>query len=577
MKSLCKWLSAIALLLQSSSLFFAQLPSYLPPNGLVAWYPFNGNANDESGNGNDGVVNGATLAVDRFGLTHKAYQFDGIDDFIEVPVQQQSISSYAIMCWFKFPTSPISGDYKALVQASGGYPNSQYSLSLQMSANPLFPNQADNKISVSINGPGVFNGRISNSTYNDDVWHCLVGVWDAPDGAQTSSSFVKMYLDGALINESTTAVDYGSVLTPVSGYGNTLIGMMNHLIGGRYYQGGIDDIAIYNRALSAAEVTALYTATPTNTGGGATSTSPAPPGIPYQAEVRSDNGEVLANANVNVRFTLHELTANGTVSYQETHTLTTNELGLFAATIGAGTPTQGTFAGINWSQTTKFLQVEVDPGSGYITMGNQQLMSVPYALYAANGPAGPQGPVGPQGPSGADGQQGAPGANGLSAYEVWLAQGNTGTEADFLNSIGNGSVTETNEHYSFSGSINSATPLNVATIALKRQKALQITGSVDLLANQTFGSQCFVLQLKDAAGNDLNMEVQGLVYSRSANGSMGAVGDVGTNNVALCGTYTVERHAYFTCWYYPSTDIVGSVNVYTTAGGSANLKVSVNY
>ena len=138
MKSLCIRLLVVFCFFSCPHFLFAQLPSYLPADGLVAWYPFNGNANDESGNGNDGVVNGATLAVDRFGLTHKAYQFDGIDDFIEVPVQQQNISSYAIMCWFQFPTSPISGDYKALVQASGGYPNSQYSLSLQISANQVY-------------------------------------------------------------------------------------------------------------------------------------------------------------------------------------------------------------------------------------------------------------------------------------------------------------------------------------------------------------------------------------------------------------------------------------------------------
>jgi hypothetical protein len=112
--------------------------------------------------------------------------------------------------------------------------------------------------------------------------------------------------------------------------------------------------------------------------------SQSPPGIPYQAEVRNESGALLANANVNIRFTLHELTASGAVSYQETHALTTNELGLFAATIGAGTATQGTFAGINWAQTNKFLQVEADAGNGYITMGNQQLMSVPYAMYAAS-------------------------------------------------------------------------------------------------------------------------------------------------------------------------------------------------
>jgi hypothetical protein len=148
---------------------------------------------------------------------------------------------------------------------------------------------------------------------------------------------------------------------------------------------------------------------------GTTTTTTTPPGIPYQAEVRSDNGEVLANANVNVRFTLHELTANGTVSYQETHALTTNELGLFAATIGSGTATQSTFAGINWSQTTKFLQVEVDAGNGYITMGNQQLMSVPYALYAANSQPGPQGPVGQTGPQGLAGLDGAAGSDGFNS------------------------------------------------------------------------------------------------------------------------------------------------------------------
>jgi hypothetical protein len=128
--------------------------------------------------------------------------------------------------------------------------------------------------------------------------------------------------------------------------------------------------------------------------------SQSPPGIPYQAEVRNESGEVLVNTNVNVRFTLHEQAANGTVSFQETHALTTNELGLFAVTIGAGTAVQGTFAAINWAQTTKFLQVEVDAGNGWITMGNQQLMSVPYALYAANSQPGPQGPQGPQGPAG---------------------------------------------------------------------------------------------------------------------------------------------------------------------------------
>jgi len=62
----------------------AQVPAYVPTDGLVGWWPFNGNANDESGNGNNGVVNGATLTEDRNGDANKSYYFNGISDFISV-------------------------------------------------------------------------------------------------------------------------------------------------------------------------------------------------------------------------------------------------------------------------------------------------------------------------------------------------------------------------------------------------------------------------------------------------------------------------------------------------------------
>ncbi len=71
----------------------AQLPTYLPTNGLAGWWPFNGNANDESGNGNNGVVNGAALTIDRFGNVGKAFEFDGLDDNVLV----QNSSSLMIL------------------------------------------------------------------------------------------------------------------------------------------------------------------------------------------------------------------------------------------------------------------------------------------------------------------------------------------------------------------------------------------------------------------------------------------------------------------------------------------------
>jgi len=112
--------------------------------------------------------------------------------------------------------------------------------------------------------------------------------------------------------------------------------------------------------------------------------SQSPPGIPYQAIARATTGEPYANGALQTRFTLHEQTATGTVSYAETHNLQTDAFGLFSTTFGAGAPVTGTFAAINWGLTTKYLQVEIDLGNGWIDMGTQQLMSVPYAMYAGS-------------------------------------------------------------------------------------------------------------------------------------------------------------------------------------------------
>jgi hypothetical protein len=64
-------------LIMTAQIIYSQVPSYVPSNGLVGYWGFNGNANDQSGNGNNGTVNGATLTSDRFGNNNSAYSFDG--------------------------------------------------------------------------------------------------------------------------------------------------------------------------------------------------------------------------------------------------------------------------------------------------------------------------------------------------------------------------------------------------------------------------------------------------------------------------------------------------------------------
>ncbi|HOP44321.1 MAG TPA: hypothetical protein PLA11_12460, partial [Flavobacteriales bacterium] len=109
-----------------------------------------------------------------------------------------------------------------------------------------------------------------------------------------------------------------------------------------------------------------------------------PEAFNYQGVARDAGGDALANTAIGVQFQLHQGTAVGTVVYSETHSPTTNDLGLFSLEVGNGTPGTGTFAAIDWSAGPYFLEVGMDPagGSSYTSVGAQQLLSVPYALHA---------------------------------------------------------------------------------------------------------------------------------------------------------------------------------------------------
>jgi hypothetical protein len=104
----------------------------------------------------------------------------------------------------------------------------------------------------------------------------------------------------------------------------------------------------------------------------------APEGVNYQATVRDASGNLMTNQSVAVIFTIKKTTMTGTNVYQENQTLTTNAYGGFAAIIGQGTATTGTFSGIAWGNDDHFLSVSVNGNN----LGTTQMMSVPYALHA---------------------------------------------------------------------------------------------------------------------------------------------------------------------------------------------------
>ena len=102
--------------------------------------------------------------------------------------------------------------------------------------------------------------------------------------------------------------------------------------------------------------------------------------IPHQSIARNGNGEPLANVNLTARFSIHSATPNGLVVWQEQQLLQTSALGLFTAQLGNVV----SLSDVVWNVGKRFLQVELSLGVGFIDVGTEELLSVPYALQAAN-------------------------------------------------------------------------------------------------------------------------------------------------------------------------------------------------
>lgn len=109
-----------------------------------------------------------------------------------------------------------------------------------------------------------------------------------------------------------------------------------------------------------------------------------PDAFNYQAVVRNNSGEIMANQNVSFRISVLQGSESGTVLYSETHVVSTNALGLVNLKVGDGTLVSGVFSPSGWGATSHFLKVEIDPagGSAYTHLGTSELLSVPYAFHA---------------------------------------------------------------------------------------------------------------------------------------------------------------------------------------------------
>jgi Tol biopolymer transport system component len=208
------------------------VPSSLQ-QGLVAYYPFNGNAKDESGNGNHVTVHGATLTQDRHGTADRAYHFNGIDNLLESKNVLPRFDIVTFAAWTRSASDKhgIIGATKSMPPGIGlTVPGGEgYLFGLYLNRTPVVPAQ-DNLF--------VMEPR------DDERFYHVVGV--------SSGANMTLYLDGRQISSRDITPKEATTDKPV------LIGGENKTSGPAYFNGDIDDIRIYNRALSAAEVKALY-------------------------------------------------------------------------------------------------------------------------------------------------------------------------------------------------------------------------------------------------------------------------------------------------------------------------------
>ena len=242
--------TAFALGLSLTANVIAQVPSYVPTNGLVGWWPFNGNANDGSGNGNNGTVNGATLTADRFGNSSEAFSFDGVDDRVEVN-NSNSLNpiSISISGWINSQANATD------VQSGGkGIVTKWYQ---QLNCN----NNSDNyNIQLSlVNNQSVLLG---STTVNNQVSGALTTNTNVI-GQNTWKHFVfiqnnvgrYIYIDGVLINSNNQSGNLCSTLNKL------FFGADNNLgTPWRFFMGKLDDIGIWNRTLTVCEIKDLYNA-----------------------------------------------------------------------------------------------------------------------------------------------------------------------------------------------------------------------------------------------------------------------------------------------------------------------------
>ncbi|MBK9254518.1 MAG: T9SS type A sorting domain-containing protein [Saprospiraceae bacterium] len=217
-------------ILQFSIKSISQIPSYVPKDGLVGWWPFNTNAIDVSGNGNNGIVNNVKLTNDRFGNSNSAYDFDGIKSYIHVNKNFDFIER-SFSFWFN--ASSLNNTTQIII----GHDNPSLNFGFTIAAI-----NTDNNLYLQSGFPAIL-GVNSIKIKNSQWYHVVISR-----NAHTTYYYVNSVLIYTQQNKNGSS-DYASLK-------GITIGTTRNL--DRFFDGQIDDLGVWNRALSLCEISDLY-------------------------------------------------------------------------------------------------------------------------------------------------------------------------------------------------------------------------------------------------------------------------------------------------------------------------------
>ena len=243
MKTKTLLLTAMATFGMTIATMAQNVPNYVPTNGLVGWWPFNGNASDASGNGNNGTVNGANLTADRFGFSNHAFDFNGVDNYIEV---QHNLSltfsnELSVSFWLNVPDLTFNASGSPERNPIGKQINASNS-GIQFETNDVTNTPGSPQFYLN-DGSSVAQYQ-DNNTIALNSWVHLVGTYNG--------TTLTLYSNNIVLGNNVNNLNLNSITQ------NLFFGKEGLI--GRYFKGKLDDIGIWNRVLTQQEVTDLYNA-----------------------------------------------------------------------------------------------------------------------------------------------------------------------------------------------------------------------------------------------------------------------------------------------------------------------------